>query len=52
MGILIIITIIYAFLPAPLKFIVMVINFFVPDSIPVIDELVMVIGFLKAISSD
>ncbi|MGN0605547.1 MAG: hypothetical protein ACI4JM_03395 [Oscillospiraceae bacterium] len=48
---IIIITIIYAILPWQLKGIVTVINFFVPDSIPIIDELAMIIGFLYSVSN-
>lgn len=49
---MIIITIIYAVLPLPLKGIVMLINFFVPDSIPIIDELAMIVGFLYHVYGD
>ncbi|MBO5103481.1 MAG: hypothetical protein J6B74_00240 [Ruminococcus sp.] len=49
---LIIITVIYAFLPWQLKGLVTIINFFVPDSIPVIDELAMTIGFLYSVSKN
>lgn len=49
---LIIITLIYAVLPWQLKGIVTVINFFVPDSIPIIDELAMTVGFLYSLSKE
>lgn len=45
----IIVTLIYALLLIPLKGIVMLLNFFIDDSIPIIDELVMIVGFLKAL---
>lgn len=43
----IIVMIVYLILPAPLQIIICIANFFLPDTIPVIDEVVMTVGVIK-----
>lgn len=42
---------IYCVSPLPLQFIMLIINTLVPDPIPILDELIMYIGFINKLSS-
>lgn len=41
--------IVYLILPAPLQLIICIANFFFPDTIPIIDEVIMTVGVVKKI---
>ena len=43
----IVVLIVYWFCPKYLQIIIMLANLFIPDSIPMIDEIIMVAGLLK-----
>ena len=53
MGLLIyvIILALYLIMPLPVQLIVCIGNFLIPDAIPVVDELVMIVGLMKKLAS-
>ncbi|MBQ0140266.1 MAG: hypothetical protein KBT36_13350 [Kurthia sp.] len=40
------------FLPLPGKFIVLGINFFLPDGVPFIDEIIQIVGIVKSMKKN